>query len=138
MKEDALKHGAFGWMELMTSDHEGAVKFYSSLFGWEAEKYQMENMDCADKKMEGMEYTFMKVDGEPVGGIMPAPPEHKNVPPFWSAYVTVDDVDATAARVEELGGRVLRAPINIPTIGRFCVIRDPQGGTICAITYEKK
>lgn len=127
MREDSLKHGAFGWAELMTSDHQAAKKFYTSLFGWETEEYPM----------EGMDYTVLKVDGEPVGGIMASPPESQGMPPAWGLYVTVDNVDATAARVEELGGKIMRPPTDIPEIGRFCVFQDPQGSTLCAITYEK-
>jgi len=128
MKADSLKHGAFGWTELMTSDPEAAIRFYTALFGWESEKYPM----------EGMDYNVLKVDGEPVGGIMLTPPEAEEMPPFWSVYVTVDDVDAVAAEVEKLGGKLLRPPMDIPEVGRFCVVQDPQGGAICAITYVKE
>lgn len=128
MKENCLKHGAFGWVELMTTDQKAANEFYTTLFGWETEEYPM----------EGIKYTVLKVDGEPVGGIMSTPHESPGMPPCWSVYVTVDDVDATAARVKELGGTVLRPPMDIPEIGRFCVLQDPQGATICAITYIKK
>jgi len=48
----------------------------------------------------------------------------------------VDDVDATARQVETLGGKLLRPPEDIPGIGRFCVVQDPQGATLCAITYR--
>ncbi|MFQ5560076.1 MAG: VOC family protein [Nitrospinota bacterium] len=128
MKEERLKHGAFGWYELMTTDHEAAVQFYTDLFGWETEDYPM----------EGMKYTVLKVNGEQVGGIMPQPPECKDMPSCWGAYVTVDDVDETASQVEKLGGKILRPPADIPKIGRFCVLQDPQGATICAITYVKE
>ena len=45
------------------------------------------------------------------------------------------DVDATAKKVEELGGKILRPPTDIPGVGRFCALQDPQGAAICAITY---
>ncbi|MEJ2703676.1 MAG: VOC family protein [Sedimentisphaerales bacterium] len=66
------------------------------------------------------------------------PPECKGMPPTWGVYVTVDDVDAPAARVEQLGGKLLQPPADIPNVGRFCVIQDPQGAALCAITYVKK
>jgi predicted enzyme related to lactoylglutathione lyase len=53
----------------------------------------------------------------------------------WGVYVTVDDVDATAAKAEELGGKILVPPTDIPNVGRFCVLQDPQGSVISAITY---
>ena len=125
MNEDAKKHGAFGWNELMTSDVDGAEKFYGELFGWEIDK----------NPMPGTEYTVVKVDGEAVGGIMKTPPECGQTHPCWGVYITVDDVDATAAKVEKLGGKILRPPFDIPNVGRFCVLQDPQGAAICAITY---
>ena len=123
-----MKHGAFGWTELMTTDAAAAGEFYSSLFGWELE----------EEAMEGMTYTMIKVDGEPVGGMMGMPPDCQAMGPCWGVYVTVDDVDATAAKVESLGGKVLRPPADIPEVGRFCVLQDPQGAAICAITYAGK
>jgi len=131
MNEDSLKHGAFGWTELMTTDEEGARRFYTALFGWETEEAPMEGM-------EGMKYTVIKVDGDPVGGITGMPPQCQGMPPCWGIYVTVDDVDATAGQVEQLGGKLLRPPADIPNVGRFCVIQDPQGAALCAITYVKR
>jgi predicted enzyme related to lactoylglutathione lyase len=125
MKEDALKHGAFGWMEIMTTDVEGARSFYSKLFGWETE----------DASIEGMNYWVITMDGDSKGGIMSMPPEMAGMPPMWGIYVTVDDVDATAKKVGELGGKIIRPPSDIPNVGRFCVLSDPQGGIISAITY---
>jgi uncharacterized protein len=51
------------------------------------------------------------------------------------SYVTVDNVDAIAKNAQELGGKILMGPQDIPTVGRFCVIQDPQGAVISAITY---
>ena len=125
MKEDGLKHGAFSWMELMTTNVESAKDFYTKLFGWETE----------DSPMEGMDYTMLKVNGDETGGIMSMPPEVKGMPPMWGIYVTVDDVDAVAKQVEVLGGKIIRPPSDIPNVGRFCVLSDPQGAVINAITY---
>lgn len=127
MNENALKHGGFSWNELMTTDVAAARAFYGELFGWETEDYP------------GAEapYVMVKVGGEAVGGMMALSPECAGMPPAWGIYVTVDDVDATARQVETLGGKVLRPPEDIPEIGRFCVLQDPQGATLCVITYQK-
>ena len=82
-----------------------------------------------------MDYTVVKVEDEAVGGIMPIPPKAEGTPPNWGGYVTVDDVDATARMAEELGGKIHVPPTDIPNVGRFCVIQDPQGSMISAITY---
>jgi predicted enzyme related to lactoylglutathione lyase len=127
MENKLLKHGAFSWFELMTMDIEGAEKFYEKLFGWETDKMEMEG---------GMAYNVIKVNGESAGGIMAMPPQADQMPTYWSIYVTVDDVDATAEMVKNMGGQVLMGPQDIPEVGRFCVIQDPQGGILSAITYK--
>jgi predicted enzyme related to lactoylglutathione lyase len=125
MREDQLKHGAFSWFELMTTDVGSAKEFYVKLFGWKTE----------EAPMEGMTYNVVKMNGNDAGGIMSIPPEAEGMPPSWSIYVTVEDVDSTTRQVEELGGKILRPPSDIPNVGRFCVLSDPQGAVICAITY---
>ena len=127
MKDPFKQHGAFSWFELMTTDTEGAKKFYSSLFGWETEEMSMEDM----------KYTVVKVGDDAVGGIMSIPPQAEGTPPNWGGYVTVDDVDATARKAEELGAKILVPLTDIPNVGRFFVLQDPQGAVISAITYAE-
>jgi predicted enzyme related to lactoylglutathione lyase len=130
MMNDAMKqHGAFSWNELMTSDVSAAKTFYASLLGWSIEDMTMEN---------GMIYTVVKAGGKEVGGIMATPAESAGMPPQWGAYVTVDDVDASALQAQQLGGKLLLPAQDIPSVGRFCVIQDPQGATLSLITYEKQ
>jgi len=125
MSDVFKQHGAFSWSELMTSDIDAARDFYATLFGWQLE----------DMPMEGMSYTVIRADGTEIGGMMATPPESRGTPPFWGSYVTVDDVDATARTAAGIGGTVIVEPRDIPEVGRFCVIRDPQGAMISAITY---
>jgi predicted enzyme related to lactoylglutathione lyase len=126
MDKKLLKHGMFSWFELMTSDVAGAKKFYKSLFGWKT----------ADMKMPGMKYSTVAVGGVEVAGIMTMPPKAKKMPPQWGAYVTVDDVDATARKAVKLGGKVIVSAQDVPGVGRFCVIQDPQGAMLSVITYK--
>jgi hypothetical protein len=128
MKDPFKQHGAFSWFELMTTDTDSAKKFYSNLFGWDTEEMPMADMN----------YTMVKVGEEGLGGIMSTPPQAEGSPPNWGVYVTVDDVDATARKAEELGGKILVPPTDIPNVGRFSVLQDPQGAVISAITYVNK
>jgi len=84
--------------------------------------------------MENLSYTNTKIGNEGVGGIMPMLPEAEGAPPHWGVCVTGDDVDATARKAQELGGKIHLPPTDIPNVGRFCVIQDPQGALISAIT----
>lgn len=125
MDEKLRKHGAISWSELMTTDVAAAKQFYGSVFGWSFQ----------DMPMEGMEYTVLKANDDEVGGIMPMPPDAPPMPPMWGLYVTVDDVDGVAEKVPSLGGKILLPPKDIPGVGRFCVIQDPQGAFMSIITY---
>ena len=127
MNDSLMKHGAFSWSELMTSDVDAARSFYGTLFGWTFE----------DFLGAGAPYTLVKVGGEPVGGMMAPTSECTGKAPSWGVCVTVDDVDATARQVETLGGKLLHPPTDIPSVGRFCVLQDPQGATLSAITYRQ-
>ncbi len=126
---EAMKlHGAFSWNELMTNDVAGAKTFYGELLGW-----QLTDMESICGK-----YTMAKAGDTEVAGIMATPPEAQGMPPSWGAYVTVDDVDSMQQRVENLGGKILTPAQDIPDVGRFTVIQDPQGAVLMLITYFNK
>ena len=128
MDDKLFRHGRFSWNELMTTDVQGAKAFYAKLFGWQYETFPM----------EGMNYEVIRSGGEEMGGILPMPPQAGEHPPAWGIYVTVDDVDAAAKRAEELGGTIHVPPTDIPEVGRFAVLQDPQGAYVSIITYVKK
>jgi len=109
--------GRFVWYDLVTPDPEAGAKFYTAVTGWGTTTW------------EGgpHPYTMFTRDDVPLGGITPLSMMPEGTPPHWLAYVSTPDVDATAARAEELGGRVLSPPDDIPEVGRFAILGDPQG-----------
>ena len=124
--ENPYPHGSICWTELATQDAEAAKKFYGELLGWKLETSQA----------AGMNYTEIVVGGKHYGGIYQLDKEceqQANAPSRWMSYVAVDDVDASAKRTEELGGKVVMPPMDIPNVGRFCIISDPTGATISLI-----
>lgn len=121
-------HGAFCWNELATTDLDGAVSFYKELLGWEIKH--------GGAPGGGVRYDEIAVGGRNVGGMMQMGPEFGSIPSHWMAYVSVEDVDASAAKVTELGGKVCVPPTDIPNVGRFSVINDPTGATIALITLK--
>lgn len=126
MELQALKqHGAFSWNELMTTDVTAAKTFYHELLGWELQDLQTPTMS----------YTLVKTGEREIGGIMAVPPEAAGETAIWGSYVTVDDVDKLVAAANKLGGSVMVPPRDIPGVGRFAVIRDPQGAMLNLITY---
>lgn len=118
-------HGAFSWSELMTPDPKAALAFYGQLLGWTSE----------DMDMGTGAYHVVKAGGSSIGGVMAPPPGAEGMPPMWGVYITVDDIDATAARCVELGGKVLMPVMEVKTVGRMAVLQDPQGAVFSAITY---
>ena len=128
MSETALKPiGAFSWNELMTTDVDAAKAFYGDLFGWGMQKFEPGEM----------EYTMATLGGQEIAGIMTIPKEAAGMPPNWGAYVTVADVEALLLHVTTLGGKVAVPPHDIPDVGRFAVIQDPQGAMLSIISYKK-
>lgn len=128
MSNAMKQHGAFSWNELMTTDVEGAKAFYQQMFGWAYE-------EMSDTEMT---YHVAKAGEMETAGVMGMPPQAQGMPPVWGAYVTVDDVDASAAKAEELGGKIVVPLTDIPKVGRFCVIVDPQGAALSIITYSEE
>ena len=119
-------HGRFGWYELMTSDTAAALAFYRAVIGW----------DYQDAGMPGMDYGLLKAGDTAVAGLMAIPADAcaAGAKPGWIGYVAVDDVDAVAAGFAADGGTVHRAPADIPGVGRFAIVSDPQGATLAIIT----
>jgi uncharacterized protein len=118
-------HGDFCWDELLTTEPESACAFYGEIFGWKHTRLDMGPMGA---------YWIQKTSTQEVGGIMKLPrgaPEKA----CWLPYVAVDVVDATARRVEKLGGVVHTPPSDIPSVGRFSVIVDPTGASVAI--YKK-
>lgn len=122
----AENRGCFVWFDLMTTEPQAAVDFYTGLIGWQTQSW------------EGGEtpYTMWTNGERPLGGVMELPEEIKRagVKPHWLAYVSVPDVDGAAASSSQLGGKVLHPPTDIPTVGRFALIADPQGASIAIFT----
>jgi predicted enzyme related to lactoylglutathione lyase len=112
--------GIFIWHELLARDPQAEGKFFSEILGWRIEESPMGEM--------GTYYLFKRLDtGKDAGGMLQKPDEG---PSAWLPYVLVEDADATAARTEELGGKVWVKPTDIPGIGRFTVTSDPAGAFI--------
>jgi predicted enzyme related to lactoylglutathione lyase len=112
-------HGTFSWVELTTSDAEGAKSFYEGLFGWD-------NQDMPVGDDQGSVYTMAFVEGKPVGALFQGGPEQG--PPHWNNYVTVDDVDETAGKVAGAGGTLAMEPFDVMDVGRMAIVQDPTGG----------
>jgi predicted enzyme related to lactoylglutathione lyase len=120
---DSHAPGTFCWIELATTNQNGAKKFYSSLFEWTAADFPMGPSET---------YTTFKLNGgEPAAAYTMREEERSMAPPHWNLYVAVSSADDTARRAGELGGKVLAGPFDVMTLGRMAVIQDPTGASLC-------
>lgn len=132
MENPLTTQGIFSWYELMTTDIEGAKKFYGEVLGW----------DFETSNDSGMEYTLVKVEGKEVAGMFDRKyamaPNKEMIPPHWGNYVTVTEIESTVAKVSENGGNIIVPPTQIPKVGKFSVIQDPQGAVISFMEYSQE
>lgn len=111
------------WYELTTNDPEKAGRFYSGLFGWQV----------VPQPMDGFVYNLFRVGDHDKGGMFELTGEMAGVPPFWLVYFAVDDCDGKTAKAKKLGAEVVKPPADIPGIGRFSILADPQGAPFAMI-----
>ena len=114
--------GTFCWVDLSTSDPDAAKSFYGGLFDWEYD----------DREGAGGTYSMALVGGEPVAAITAQQPQEaeQGVPPHFNNYVSVEDADATLARVQELGGSTLGDAFDVEGAGLIGVVIDPTGAML--------
>lgn len=125
------EHGRFIWHELMTPDTAAAQDFYRDVVGWTTKKWPGELAEPVD-------YTMFQVGDKSIGGVMPLTADAKamGAPPSWTAYIEVPNVDETVERTKQLGGSVIVPAYSAPDVGRFAILRDPQGAVFAAITSK--
>ena len=118
--------GRFAWYELLTTDPKAAIAFYTEVVGWKTQGF-----DGA-----GTDYTMFVGAQGPVGGVYQLPEKARQMgaPPYWQANVEVANVDEALAKVKSLGGKLYVGPEDVPNVGRFVVVGDPQGAVIALFT----
>jgi predicted enzyme related to lactoylglutathione lyase len=120
---EVKSRGRFVWFDLMTTDPKAAQAFYSAVAGWGTQPWD-----------GPMPYTMWTNEGQPLGGVMEL--QEPGTPPHWLAYIATPNVDATVKEAESLGARVLVPPSDIPNVGRYSVVADPQGAVFAPFTGQ--
>jgi uncharacterized protein len=114
--------GRFIWHELLTTDTAAAAAFYPRVVPWRTQPSSMPG------------YTLWMAGQTQIGGLMALPADAAGTPPHWLIYVGATSVDASCAQAQGLGAKVLKTPADIPNVGRFAVLTDPQGATFALFT----
>jgi predicted enzyme related to lactoylglutathione lyase len=116
-KRHAYEPGTFCWVDLSTTDAEGAKAFYGDLLGWE----------FRDDEIPGGVYTMCHFQGDAVAALV----QQDEQPAHWNNYVSVESADEVAARVKQLGAKVIEDPFDVMEFGRMAVFADPGGAMLC-------
>jgi uncharacterized protein len=122
--EGSASEGVFVWDELGTTDVDGAQRFYEGVFGWTTK----------DMGEEYGGYRIFERGDAQIGGLMANP--EPSIPAAWTPYVGVEDTDATCAKAKELGAEIVVEPMDVPNVGRFAILKDPQGAVFGIIKGE--
>jgi uncharacterized protein len=119
-ERDSYEHGVPSWVDHSSPDPDGAARFYGELFGWETE-------DAMPPGSDGS-YYMARLRGRDVAAVSG---QMSPGPPMWNTYITVDDADATAAKVSDAGGTVYSEPFDVFDSGRMAVLADPGAAPFC-------
>lgn len=115
-RDEPWPQGTPCWVDGMVPDAKAGKEFYSELFGWE----------MAETGEEYGGYLMANLSGRPVAGLGPTPPDSP-VPPVWTTYIAVDDVDAITSKITDHGGQLMMGPMDVMSEGRMAVVADPTG-----------
>lgn len=107
-ERDGYEPGVPCWVDTRQPDPQAATEFYTRLFGWDA-------------RPTPSDYVMCGLRGADVAAIAPGPSA------AWRTHIWVESADATAAQVQEAGGRIVTAPFDLPDAGRMAVLADPAG-----------
>lgn len=110
--------GTFSWADLGTNDPDAAKRFYTGLFGWEADDQPLP---------DGGTYTMLRQQGKAVAALYQAA---EGMPTAWASYVTVASADDAAAKAGELGATLMTAPFDVMDAGRMALVQDPTGAVL--------
>ena len=110
--------GTFVWHEMRTTEVAKAQAFYGALFGWTFKRSEMVEI----------EYHLVHLGDKPIAGMFNS--TGHEMPPHWGSFISVPDVDAAAEATTAAGGQVCNGPEDIPGVGRFVMISDPQGAFV--------
>lgn len=119
----------FIWYEMMTSDQDAAIAFYTAVIGWNA-------ADHVNPEIRDLRYTILSAGGRGMGGLLQLTRQMRDGGgrPGWLGYVGVPDTDAAARRIAGAGGSIVMGPDDIPGVGRFAMVSDPGDALFYVLT----
>jgi predicted enzyme related to lactoylglutathione lyase len=126
----ATEPNSLSWNELMTTDVAKAKPFYQEVFGWGTQDMEM--------SPDQPPYTLFQIDDKPAAGMMQMPTEMGQMPSHWAVYFEVADIEASVAKLKELGGQLYVGPQSAGGVGTFAAGADPQGAAFSMIQPDRE
>jgi len=120
--------GSVTWRDLTVKDAEKVRDFYAQVVGWKSEPVAMGGYSDFNMNLPG--------GGETVAGICHARGPNAKLPAQWLIYITVADVDESAKKCVELGGKIIDGPKAYGGQMRTCVIQDPAGAVAAMMSSK--
>lgn len=121
MSHKDIQPGQICWNELLTPNAKKAMEFYGELFGWKTQSHEVGDAT----------YHLLKMGDKDIGGMMQIPAdEAAKIPPHWSTYIAVEDLEAKVKKAQSLGAKVIVPISSAGDYGRFAVLQDPTGAHI--------
>ncbi len=124
---DKSKFGSIGWHDLTVENAAEIKDFYHEVVGWDTEPVNIDGYNDYNVNKPG--------DGQCVGGICHARGGNADLPPQWLMYITVEDIELSIEKCNELGGKIIAGPKLMGDIGIYCVMQDPAGA-VCALWQD--
>ncbi|MCD6063584.1 MAG: Glyoxalase/bleomycin resistance protein/dioxygenase [Flavipsychrobacter sp.] len=121
---EQYKQGDIVWTDLTIPNAESVKDFYKDVVGWDVDPLSMGEYD---------DYVMKTAEGTGVAGVCHARGTNANIPPQWLVYVAVPDVEGSAKRCVEMGGKVLDGPRKMGNKD-FACIQDPAGAVLALIS----
>ena len=122
-----FEHGEVHWTELNTRDVDAAKAYYTKICGWSWQDMPMD---------DGTTYSVASMGDKMVAGAfdMTNMPGMEDMPPHWFTYFAVEDIDAAVKETLAIGGKVIRAPWDVPGVGRIAILWDSSGAALGLMT----
>jgi uncharacterized protein len=129
--------GSIWWNELNAHDTEKARDFYAKVAGWTPKTTSLDDPSRPAKPGEP-EYTTFHAKGQEAAGMSKLEDgESEERGARWVPYIQVANVDAAVRSAEEMGGKIIESPYDVPKVGRLAVVEDPQGAIFGLVTPRR-
>lgn len=129
-ESEKSKTGTIGWTDLTVPNADEVRDFYRPIVGWKPEPVDMGGYNDYTMIAQGI--------GVPAAGICYRREVNADLPPQWLIYITVENVDQSAVLCTKHGGKIIAAPRDMGTYGRYCVIQDPSGAVAALFTPAER